>query len=107
MKQSVKDCKQKAEAEHETLENMEDPITEINPLEVNTKQQLNGEITEISLLMTTGGPRVEIHLVGEEIKVSWGSGHYTKKIESDEARETVNTLWDMYSSLATANPAKL
>lgn len=96
------DIKERLQSHHdsiiEELKNLENP-SDFNVLDVNYSVQLDGTITEINLVVTTGGPHIELSLVSEQINSRWASDTAHRHINehtNPEALEGVNRLFDFY-----------
>jgi len=75
-------------------------------LDVNYECRADGTITEITLVLTTGGPHIELKLVAEAFNGYWGTGevHHglDEHFDSDkEALEMVAQLRDYYLEIGS------
>jgi len=73
---------------------------EIRPLDITYEVKPQGQITEIKLVTTTGGPKVEIELMDQVVYVSWGGGSISRRIFDEEAQDRLSLLYEKYMGMA-------
>jgi len=95
-------CVDLAKAEVESLAEYEKP-RDYSVLDVEYTVSANGDIRQITLTTTTGGPHVEVELFNEVVTVSWGSDSVRRIVRDSEAKQTLERLKHHYERTATFN----
>jgi len=73
---------------------------EVRPLDITYEVKPQGQITEIRLTTTAGGPNVEIELMDQIIYVSWGGESISRRIFDEEAQDRLSELYEKYMGMA-------
>jgi len=76
----------------ERIEQMDDPDELIDePLDVTVCRSLStGTITDVTLILGTGGPHVECNVSRGTVTVSWGSDRHTTHVCNDAVLDEVD-----------------
>ena len=80
-----------------TVERIEsaDSIDNIDPLDVEYTVGIGGDIREITLILTVGGPYIELNVTKGYVYGSWGDDTHTAPIFENE--QLVDRLHEYYS----------
>lgn len=65
------------ETEYQSVDN-------VDPLEVKVECSLDGTVRNITLVMTAGGPHIEVNVTSGTVKGYWGSEQHTAPIMQNE-----------------------
>lgn len=76
----------------ERVENAKNLLDEIDPLDVKATISLNGSITEMYLVLGTGGPHIELELHNNTLVGYWGNEEVRRRVDSRVSDE----LWEYF-----------
>lgn len=62
-------------------------------IEVSADITLRGRLREITLLVTTGGPHIEVDLYSNYVRGNWGSESVSVPIDQTEQYEQIRSYW--------------
>jgi len=96
-------CVELAKTQVEQLADLDHPQDRHNALDVEYSVSAGGDIREITVTTTTGGPHVEVELFNEVVSVSWGSNSVRRIIQDDDALQSCDVLAEFYKSTAQFN----
>lgn len=75
---------------------IEDPYEELDPLEVKVEADISGDISEITVVLTTGGPHIEVALYAGRVDGYWGGNEHSVPIMDDDADALLTEYADHY-----------
>lgn len=79
----------------ERIEGMES-IDELDPLDVKVELSLGAReptITDVTLVLGVGGPRVELNASRGTVSVSWGSDYHTTHVNNESLCEQIHDFY--------------
>lgn len=79
--------------EETSISDLEEDTDPLDPLDVNATVNARGDITEITLVVTTGGPHIEVNLGNDTVTGYWGGKEHTTHYRNSDLS---NYLWDYY-----------
>ncbi len=87
----------KSSVEHvkERINESDDVIEEIDPLDVKLTVDLLGRVSEIYVVTGTGGPHLEIETHTSRVIGYWGKEEIWRRIDDEKA----DRLWNYYKQL--------
>lgn len=78
-----------------TAERIENGDT-LDPLEVKVEASIDGQLSEIIMVLTTGGPHIEVALYAGRVDGYWGGDEHSVPIMDDEADERLDGQAERY-----------
>lgn len=66
----------------ERIEDM-DSFEELEPLEVEIVSNLQGDVKEVVLVLTVGGPYIEVNATNDTVSGSWGGDTHTTHVNNE------------------------
>lgn len=82
-----------------TVKRIEDEMKshhELDPLEVKVEASIDGDISEIIAVLTTGGPHIEVALYAGRVDGYWGGEEHSAPIMDEDAETLLTHLADLY-----------
>lgn len=80
------------------LKTTENPVEDIEILDVTVESDLDHDVRGITLTIATGGPHIEIDLYNEVVAGYWSGDKQIRHVRSEEAKASVETLARFYSN---------
>lgn len=85
------------EYDESILDGEQGPLGEIDPLDILVQANIDGTVREVTLVVTTGGPHIEVNVTSQEIVGWWGgashkSSYFNEKV-SARIEDYVTTVW--------------
>jgi len=75
-----------------SIENM-DSFHEMDPLEVKVVSSLDGTVREIILVLTIGGPHIEVNVTNQTVLGSWGGDSHTTHVNNGPLCEAAHDFY--------------
>jgi hypothetical protein len=82
----------------ERLEGYDSP-EEVDALDVKVVASLDGDVREIHLILTTGGPHIELNATNCTVAGSWGGSTHNTHVNNEDL---CNRLHDRYAEIFRA-----
>ena len=82
----MKELTDRVVATAERLEDTDDPHA-IDYLEYSFDVQPDATVNEVTLMVTTGGPQIEVNCLSGTVTGYWGGDRHTTHVESDAVKE--------------------
>jgi len=79
----------------ECIEDM-DSFEDLDPLEVKVISSLDHQVREIILVLTVGGPHIEVNVSNGTVSGSWGSESHTTHVNNESL---LDHLHDRYAEM--------
>ncbi|WP_226041198.1 hypothetical protein [Natrinema sp. DC36] len=80
------------------IEAMDDPSEELDPFEIKVEASIDGDISEIIAVLTTGGPHIEVALYAGRVDGWWGGDEHTASIMDEDTETLLSHLADLHQS---------
>lgn len=82
---------------------MDDPFDDLDPLEVKVEARIDGRLSEVIIVLTTGGPHIEVALYAGRVDGYWGGDEHSVPIMDEDAEDKLTALADHYERYWTEN----
>mgnify|MGYP006290770177 CR=1 FL=1 len=87
-----------AEKAGETAERIEntDSMDELDPLDVKVELSLGSReptVSSVMLVLTVGGPHVELNATNGTVSVSWGGDHHTTHVNNEALCDEIHDFY--------------
>lgn len=83
------------------LEDVDDPF-EIDYLDAEYTVTSNGDVKEVKIAITLGGPSIWVNCLSGTVEGSWGGDRHTTHVDSDAVDELGRHLADQFESTMMA-----
>jgi len=77
----------------ERIEEQVDGPHDLDPIDVKVTCSLSGHISDVTLVLGTGGPHVEFSPTSATVTVHWGDSHTVSLFDTDEGCDEIHDYY--------------